>query len=54
MYAWFLYGHIASVAGFLPAHGTSAAMVFRLRSEKTIDGIRSPTDLSKQTTNVMS
>jgi hypothetical protein len=41
------------VAGFLLAHGTSAAMAFRLRSEKTTDGIRSLTELSKQTTNVM-
>ena len=52
MYAWFLYAHIASIAGFLLARGTSAAMVFRLRSEKTIDGIRSLTNLSKQRTNV--
>jgi hypothetical protein len=41
------------VAGFLLAHGTSAAMAFRLRSEKTTDGIRSLTELSKQTTQVM-
>jgi hypothetical protein len=53
MYQWLLYAHIASVAGFLLAHGTSAAMALRLRSEKTTDGIRSLTDLSKQTTNVM-
>jgi hypothetical protein len=53
MYNWFLFAHIASLAGFLLAHGTSAAMVFRLRSEKTSDGIRSLTELSKQTTNVM-
>lgn len=53
MYNWLLYAHIASVAGFLLAHGTSAAMAFRLRSEKTADGIRSLTELSKQTTNLM-
>ena len=53
MYGWFLYAHIASVAGFLLAHGTSAAMALRLRQEKTPDGIRSLTDLSKQTTNIM-
>ena len=53
MYNWLLFGHIASVAGFLLAHGTSAAMAFRLRSEKTTDGLRSLTELSKQTTNVM-
>jgi membrane protein required for beta-lactamase induction len=41
------------VAGFLLAHGTSAAMTFRLRSEKTTDGIRSLTELSKQTTQAM-
>ena len=48
MYAWLLFAHIASVAGFLLAHGTSAAMAFRLRSEKTTDGIRSLAELSKQ------
>ena len=53
MYNWLLFAHIASVAGFLLAHGTSAAMAFRLRAEKTTDGIRSLTDLSKQTTNIM-
>ena len=53
MYNWFLFAHIASVVGFLLGHGTSAAMAFRLRSERTTDGIRSLTELSKQTTNVM-
>ena len=53
MYSWLLFAHIASVAGFLLAHGTSAAMAFRLRSEKTSDGIRSLAELSKQTTGVM-
>ena len=41
------------MAGFLLAHGTSAAMALRLRSEKTTEGIRSLTELSKQTTQVM-
>jgi hypothetical protein len=53
VYNWLLFGHIASVAGFLLAHGTSAAMALRLRSEKSTDGIRSLTELSKQTTGVM-
>lgn len=53
MYGWLLFAHIASVAGFLLAHGTSAAMAIRVRSEKTTDGIRSLTELSKQTTGVM-
>jgi hypothetical protein len=53
MYSWLLFAHIASVPGFLLAHGTSVAMAFRLRSETTTDGIRSLTDLSKRTTNVM-
>jgi YD repeat-containing protein len=53
MYSWLLFAHIASVAGVLLAHGTSVAMAFRLRSETTTDGIRSLTDLSKRTTNVM-
>jgi hypothetical protein len=53
VYNWLLLGHIASVAGFLLAHGTSATMAFRLRSEKTTDGIRSLTQLSKQTSGAM-
>ena len=53
MYPWLLFAHIVSVAGFLLAHGTSAAMAFRLRQEKTTDGIRSLPELSKQTTNMM-
>ncbi|TMF13030.1 MAG: hypothetical protein E6I37_05925 [Chloroflexi bacterium] len=53
MYNWFLFAHIASVAGFLLAHGASAAMSFRLRAEKTTDGIRSLTELSKQTSGIM-
>src|SRR6202171_3297060 len=50
MYNWLLFAHIASVAGFLLAHGTSAAMAFRLRSAKTTHGIRSLTELSKEST----
>jgi hypothetical protein len=53
VYNWLLFGHIVSVAGFLLVHGTSAAMAFRLRSEKTTDGIRSLTELSKQSTQAM-
>jgi hypothetical protein len=50
MYGWFLYARIASVAGFLLAHGTSAAMDLRLPQEKTLSAIRSLADLSKRTT----
>jgi hypothetical protein len=50
MYGWLLFAHIASVAGFLLAHGTSAALALRLHSVKATDGIRSLTELSKQTT----
>jgi len=53
VYGWLLFAHIASVAGFLLAHGTSAAMALRLRSEKTRDGIRSLAELSKLTSGVM-
>lgn len=51
MYQWWLWAHIASVAGFLLSHGTAAAMGFRLRQEKSPDGIRSLTGLSKVTNN---
>lgn len=51
MYQWWLYAHLLSVAGFLLAHGTSAAMGLRLRQEKSPEAIRSVTGLSKQTNN---
>ena len=49
MYGWLLFAHIASVADFLLARGTSAAMALGLRSEKTTDGSRSLTELSRET-----
>ena len=49
---WWLYAHLASVVGFLLAHGHSAAMGFRLRQERSPEAIRSLTDLSRQTTPV--
>ena len=51
MYSWWLWAHVLSVAGFLLAHGTSAAMGFRLRQEKSADAIRSLTRLSQLTSN---
>ncbi|HVH65930.1 MAG TPA: hypothetical protein VM674_07825 [Candidatus Acidoferrum sp.] len=47
---WWLYAHLASVFGFLLAHGHSAVMGFRLRREQSAEAIRSLTELSRQTT----
>jgi hypothetical protein len=52
MYQWWLWAHLLFVAGFLLSHGTSAAMGFRLRQEKSPDAIRGLTQLSKATNNV--
>ena len=52
MYQWWLWAHIVFVAGFLLSHGTSAAMGFRLRQEKSPDAIRGLAQLSKATNNV--
>ena len=51
MYQWWLWAHIVFVVGFLLSHGTSAAVGFRLRQEKSPDSIRGLTALSKQTNN---
>jgi hypothetical protein len=51
MYQWWLWAHIVFVGAFLLSHGTSAAVGFRLRQEKSPDAIRELTRLSKQTNN---
>jgi hypothetical protein len=50
---WLVFLHVSSVAGFLLAHGASAAMGLRLRSETSTDAIRSLTDLSSRSSPVM-
>ena len=53
MYRWLLYAHLVSVAGFLVAHGHSAAMSLRLRRETSPDAIRSMVVLSTLSSRVM-
>jgi len=45
-YPWLLYAHLASVAGFLLAHGSAAAMSFVLRRQQGTDRLRALLDLS--------
>ena len=46
-YQWVVFAHVASVFGFLLAHGVSAGVLFKLRSERTVERIRALLDLSK-------
>ncbi len=47
IYPWVVYVHLASVFAFLLAHGVSAGVLFKLRSERTVERIRALLDLSK-------
>ena len=46
MYIWLVFAHILGVFGFLIAHGSSAAVTFRLRQERNVERIRALLDLS--------
>lgn len=46
LYQWLLYWHLASVAGFLLAHGSAGAMALVLRRQQGADRIRALLDLS--------
>jgi len=50
---WLVFLHVSSVAGFLLAHGASAAMGFRVRSGASTETVRSLTDLSSRSSPVM-
>lgn len=52
MYQWVIFLHIASVFVFLLAHGTSAGMVFWMRSEKSPERIRPVLDFSAAATTI--
>jgi hypothetical protein len=52
-YSWLVFLHVASVVGFLVAHGASAAMGLRLRRESSPDSIRGLVVLSTLSTRVM-
>jgi hypothetical protein len=48
IYPWVVFAHVASVFAFLLAHGVSAGVLFKLRSERTLERIRALLDLSKR------
>ena len=47
IYPWVVYVHVASVFAFLLAHGVSAGVLFKLRSERKVERIRALLELSK-------
>ena len=49
MHLWIVYGHILGALAFMLAHGASAAVVFRLRSERDPAAVRLLLGLSKMT-----
>ncbi len=49
MHLWVVYAHILGALLFMLAHGASAAIVFRLRSERDPATIRALLSLSKMT-----
>jgi hypothetical protein len=53
MYQWLLYAHIGSVLLFVLAHGASAAMALRLKTEPSADGIKALVVLSTLSSQAM-
>lgn len=53
MYRWLVFLHIVGAFAFLMAHGVSAAVMFALRRERSVDRIRSLLDLSRGSLGVM-
>jgi len=54
LHTWIVFIHIAGVLGFLVAHGVSAAVVLRLRTERDPAAVRTLVDLSRRSILVMS
>ncbi len=50
---WLIFLHVLSALTFFLAHGTSAAMAFRIRRETDFVRIRAMLDLSDSTTEIM-
>jgi hypothetical protein len=48
LYPWIVFAHVASVFGFLLAHGVSTGVLFKLRGEHKLERIRALLDLSKR------
>lgn len=53
MTQWLIFLHVLSALTFFLAHGTSAAMAFKLRKETDFDRIRAMLDLSDYTIEIM-
>lgn len=49
MYRWLVFLHVAGVFGFLLSHGTSVAVMFRLRTERNRPKIAALSSLSAST-----
>ena len=47
IYPWVVFAHVASVFGFLLAHGVSTGVLFKLRGERKLERIRALLDFSK-------
>jgi len=53
MYPWLVFLHVIATFGFLLAHGASASVSFRLRSERNLDRLRALIELSAGSYGVM-
>lgn len=54
LHRWIVFVHVAGVLGFLVAHGVSAGVVLRLRTERDPAAVRTLVDLSRRSILVMS
>jgi hypothetical protein len=54
MYQWVVFAHVLGIFGFLLAHGTAAAVGFKLRGEREIARVRALLDLSRAVTIISS
>jgi NADH:ubiquinone oxidoreductase subunit 2 (subunit N) len=52
MYPWWKFLHIAGAFGFVLAHGASAAVAFKLRTERSRERVRALVELSSYTLSV--
>jgi len=48
IYLWVVFAHVASVFGFLLAHGVSTGVLFKLHGERQVERIRALLDLSRR------
>ncbi len=53
LYRWLVFLHILGTFGFLLAHGGSAIAAFRVRHERSLDGLRAVLNLSSASFGVM-